>query len=327
MLRSWFSSLPAYDRKDADKLSDLIEGCEHEALTGLLRLECSSGDLYLWTFVNGEGKSLFEYENEKWLSVPKSQWMTKLEGPPANIRKVHVPVQGVRACEAILAAHVEQISSVKLSGTDLLRQAQVWFERPGPGFMYVQAEDQEFFGLIFGDRVSNMEVLLLKDNEAVFSVEQPDDLQVRADIEYQVRFHASDMQQGTWLESRLRLAFAALMRMMIQRFGYMVGFALADRLSDRLTEANQSQGLDIKLTSNGVENFQLFHSLEEASRSYSFILNSFFDEASTLIGPRMSKEIAMNMLEKLSMSQRELLVANLRELNGPEFRLAGSPRK
>src|SRR5574342_281049 len=102
MLRDWFSTLPAYDRNAASTLSALIEDCQRESLTGLLRLEHSSGKLFLWTFVNGKGISLFEYENDKWLSIPKSEWMTKLEGSQTKIRKSHMPVQGVRSCEVIL---------------------------------------------------------------------------------------------------------------------------------------------------------------------------------------------------------------------------------
>ena len=327
MLRDWFSALPTYDRKAAGTLSALIEDCQRESLTGLLRLEFSAGDLYIWIFVNGEGQSLFEYEDGKWLGIPRSQWITKLEKSQANIRKSHVPIQGVRTCEVVLNSVIEQKSSMKLSGTELLRQVQVWYERPEPGFIHVQAENQELFGLIFGDGVSNMEVLLFNDKYAVYSVENPDDLPVKADSVYQMRHYVGDPQQDIWLENLLRLAFAALMRMIIQRFGYMVGFALADRLCDRLTEANQARGLNIKLTSNGIENSQLFHSLHEASGSYSFILNSFFAETSNLIGPRISKEIAMNMVEKLTLAQRKLLVTNLHELKGPQFSLASTPRK
>jgi len=327
MLRDWFSTLPTYNRKAASTLSALIEACQRDSMTGLLRLEDSSGELFLWTFVNGEGKSLFEYENEKWLGVPRSQWTMKLGDSQANIRKSHMPVQGVRTCDVVLNSVIEQKSSMKLSGSELLRQVQVWYERPEPGFIHVQAENQELFGLIFADGVSNMEVLLFSDNYAVFSVEQPDDLPIKSDGEYQVRLYVGDKQQDIWLENRLRLAFAALMRLMIQRFGYMVGFVLADRLCARLTDANQARGLAIKLTSNGIENSQLFYSFHEASESYSFILNSFFAETRILIGPRISKEIAISMLDKLNIGQRELLVSNLSELKGPQFSLTSSRRE
>ena len=327
MLRNWFSALPVYDLKAVSTLPALIEDCQRESMTGLMRTENSSGELFLWTFVKGEGRSLFEYENEKWLGVPKSQWMTKLEGSQVNIRKSNMSVQGVRTCEVILTAQVEQKSTLKLSGANLLSQVQAWFEQPESGFIHLQAEDREIFSLLFGDSVTNMEVLLFKDSDFVFCVEQPDDLPVKVDAEYQVRLYIGDKQQDIWLENRLRLAFAALVRMMIQRFGYTVGFVIADRLCARLSEANQARGLDIKLTSNGIENGQLFHSLQEASESYSFILNSFFEEASGLIGPRISKEIAMKVLDKLSAAQRELLVGNLRELKGPQFSLSSSYRK
>jgi hypothetical protein len=327
MLKDWFSALPIYDRNAANTLSALIEDCQREAMTGLLRWENSSMELFLWTFVNGEGKSLFEYENEKWLGVPRSQWMIKLEGSQANIRKSYMPVQGVRTCEVILTADVEQKKSMKLSGTELLQQVQVWFEQSEPGFIHLQAEGQELFSLIFGSGVSNMEVLLFNGSEAMFSVEQPDDLPIRLGDEYQVKLYIGDKHQDIWIENRLRLAFAALVRMMIQRFGYMVGFVLADRLCGRLTEANLARGLAIKLTSNGIENSQLFHTLQKASESYSFILSSFLEEASLLIGPRISKEIAMNTVAKLSVVQRDLLVSNLRELKGPQFSLASSHRK
>lgn len=327
MLKDWFSSLPAYEHNAADKLSALIADCQRESLTGLLRFEYSSGELFLWIFINGEGKSLFEYKNDKWLDVPTSQWLTKLEGCQANIRKSRIRIQGMRTCQVILAAGVEQNSPMRLSGDALLQQVQVRYEQEEPGFIYMQAQGQELFGLMYGDGASNMEVLFIRDNVAVCSVEQPDDLPIRAGIEYQVEFYAGDKHQDIWLENRLRLAFAALVRMMIQRFGYMVGFALAERLIAQLTEANQARGLDIKLTSNGIQNNHLFHTLYEASEAYSFILNGFLDQASTLIGRRMSKEIAMNMLDKLSPAQVEVLVNNLRELNGPQFGMASALRK
>jgi hypothetical protein len=327
MLKDWFSSLPASEHKAADKLSALIADCQRESLTGLLRFECSSGELFLWTFINGEGKSLFEYGPEKWLNVPQSQWLTKLEGCRADIRKSRIHIQGMRTCEVILAAELGQNSPMRLSGDDLLQQVQARYEQGEPGFIHLQSQGQELFGLMYGDGVSNMEVLFIRENEVVFSVEQPDDLPIRAGIEYQVEFYAGDTYQDIWLENRLRLAFAALVRMMIQRFGYMVGFAVADRLIAQLTEANRARGLDLKLTSNGIENNQLFRSLYEASEVYSFILNSFFDQASILIGPRMSKEIAMNMLGKLSPAQREVLTTNLRELKGPQFSMTSTRGK
>jgi hypothetical protein len=327
MLKDWFSSLPAYEHNAADKLSALVADCQHESLTGLLRFEFSSGELFLWTFINGEGKSLFEYENDKWLDVPRFEWMAKLEGCQANIRKSRIRIHGMRTCQVILAVGVEQKSPMRLSGDDLLQQVQDRYKQGEPGFIYLQAQGQELFGLMYGDGASNMEVLFIRDNEAVFSVEQPDDLPIRAGLEYQAEFYPGDKHQDIWLENRLRLAFAALVRMMIQRFGYMVGFSLADRLIAQLTEANQVRSLDIKLTSNGIHNNQLFHSLYEAREAYSFILNGFLDQASTLIGRRMSKEIAMNMLDKLSPAQVEVLVNNLRELNGPQFGMASDLRK
>lgn len=327
MLRDWFSALPAYDQKAVSTLSALIEDCRRESMTGLMRLEYASTELFLWTFINGEGKQLFEYQNEKWLSVPGPQWMAKLAAPQADIRMSHIPVLGVRASEVLLSVDVEQKSSLRLSGTELLRQAQVWFEQPESGVIHIQAPDREVFGLIFGDRVANMEVLFFNGTEAIFSVEQPADLPIKETDEYQVNFYIGNKQQDIWLESRLRLAFAALTRMMIQRFGYMVGFVIADRLCARLTAVNQARSLNIKITSNGIENRHLFHSLLEASEAYSYILNNFFNEAGVLIGPRISKEIAMNMLDKLSAAQHELLADNLRELVGPQFNRASSHRE
>jgi hypothetical protein len=126
-----------------------------------------------------------------------------------------------------------------------------------------------------------------------------------------VRRYVGTQLYPVWQEYELRLAINPLVRMLMQRFGELAGRALTERLGDQLSAWARGGGWNISLSSDGITNRQYFDSLAAAVEAYTDILHRFQDEAGTAVGLRMTESILRDVLFRLDVNCRELLLQHI----------------
>lgn len=285
----------------------LIKTRQEELFTGVIYIQCSSGDAWLFPFLGGIQQRLYHLREQS-IQVDNSQsWKDMIDLPNSSVSILKVKEDALRSLRVACEAPILKREQFSIPRDDLSDQVRKWSEEPVPTILYVSGESVEKLYLIAGNSAPVIEELSWMGEEvrfffcdASFPVQFPP-------AEYRVTRYASDGKHVIWQEYELRYAFSPLMRIMINRFSELAGRILAERLCEQISRYARDGRMNITVSVNGVANHHYFNSIEDAAHMYLKILRKFREESGTAIGVRMADGLARETLFKQDKRRRELL--------------------
>ncbi len=296
----------------------MIQTCQQQAWNGLLRLD--SGDLSaILTFFKGQADALYRFEEDGWQVVPGQPASALSEPQLAKLGWLPMPPEGLRIAKLFLEARTRLVETLSLPASEVPSHLESVFAGDEPGLLRLNTGSAEHLVVIPGLGFPFAEVLSASAAGAQYSLANVDDLPVQAGETCQASFYATSPAQDAWRLYHLRLAFVALMRLLILRFGDLTARAMSQRLCAQLTASIQGRGWEISLEDHKVVHPHVFKDLDQAALAYSFVFEQFFIRIQPFIGARLTRDMREDMLQKLNQPLRELLHAYVQPLRLPEL--------
>lgn len=294
----------------------LIQARREELFTGIMRLSYSTGENWMFTFVQGIRQKLYRCLEHSIDAVPQQSWFDGQDHGVLSAGFMNLPVEAMRFIQVGCEARVVRVETSTLTPEALIDAARKWSAEQEPRLVHIQSEVVNKYCLIAGHSTPVVEELFFGSTGVRFSLSDATFSQTLPKAEYQVTRYVSSSADEAWCEYELRLAFGQLFRMLLSRFGELAGRALMGRLCERLAIWAGEGGWDVAITGNGIVNRHYFETLGSALGFYVGLLRQFQVEATPALGGRMLDGISRDVLIKLDPYRRELLTRHLYSQSG-----------
>lgn len=304
----FFANIPDTHVKVSRGFVDaLIQTQREELLTGLMRLHYPSGEILIFTFLEGVQQNLYLSLEKSTDVIPRQSWAYSLDRPDASVAFLSLSVEGMRLMRVAYEAPIFQVEHLACSGDELAERTQLWASDQCPAIVHVGAGMINRIYLMAGNSAPIIEELSITGSATRLSLSDASFPKSLPRADYVVTRYISDSNHRVWEEYELRFAFHALVRTLLNRFSELAGRVLTERLCQQISLWLQEGGWSINVTLNGVTNRQYFESIEEAKSAYVEIIQRFNYEVSPAIGSRMADGILQEVLLKMSVHHQELL--------------------
>lgn len=297
----------AYQNVSPGFVETLLQSRRAELFTGLMRLRFPSDAVFVFTFLDGMQQKLYRCLAESTEVIPRQSWMDALNRPDACVSFIPMTVEGIRLMRVIHEATISEIETQTLTVPQLTSQVNDWSKGHTPAIVQIRTGQAIRLYLLSGIFNPVIEGVSFEDGVASFSISDAAFPLLLQPHPYQVTRFVSDRQHAAWQDHELRLAFNPLMRLLLNRFSELAGRMLTERLCEQLSGWLKDEGLDVKVTMNGVSNHQYFESIERATDVYWGMVRGFLDAASPAIGLRMAERLSFEILSKLDSHRREIV--------------------
>jgi hypothetical protein len=294
----------------------LFQARREELFTGVMRLSYSTGENWMFMFVQGVRQKLYRCLEHSIDVVTPQSWFDGQDHGVLSAGFMNLPVEAMRFIQVGCEARVVRVETSTFTPEALIDAARQWSAGQEPGLIHMQSDVLNKYCLIAGHSIPIVEELFFGAGGARFSLSDASFSQTLPKVEYQVTRYIGSSADKVWLEYELRLTFSQLFRMLLNRFGELAGRALMGRLCERLAIWAAEGGWDVAITGNGIVNRHYFETLESALGFYVGILRQFQVEATPALGGRMLDGISRDVLIKLDPYRRELLTRHIYNQSG-----------
>lgn len=311
-MRDLFLNVPdAYTHVSPGFVETLIQSQRTELFTGLMRMHYPTGELLLFTFLDGTQQKLYRSLENGMEAVSRMSWQVAMDIPDASVSFIPLTVESIRLMQVAHDAPVTRVETQTLTVPELSQHVLEWSNSAEPSIVLIHADQSDRVYLILGDSNPVVESVSFANGASNFSINDPYFPSLLPHGDLLVTRLISERNHVTWQEYDLRLAFNPFMRLLLNRFGELAGRMLTERLCERISNDLREEGLNIKVTLNGISNRQYFDSLDKTVDVYVGILRSFHDEASPAIGQRMAEGLSHEILRKLEPYHRDTIMRHI----------------
>lgn len=311
-MRDLFLNAPdAYTKVSPGFVETLIQSRRAELFTGLMRMHYPTGELLVFTFLEGIQQKLYRSLEKNMEAISRTSWQAAMDLPDASVSLIPLTVESMRLMQVAHDAPVNRLETQTLAVQQLALSVRDWSKSAEPSVLYLHSDAFDRIYLILGGSNPVIESVSIANGAANFSVNDTSFPTLLPPGDLLVRRYVSDRDHVTWQEYELRLAFNPFMRLLLTRFAELAGRMLTERLCERISSGLREEGWNIKVTPNGVSNRQYSESMEKTVDVYVGILRSFHDEASPAIGQRMAEGLSHDVLRKLEPYHRETIMQHI----------------
>jgi hypothetical protein len=304
----YLANIPAaYVNVSPGFVETLIQSRREELFTGLMRLQYPSGEVLVFTFLDGLQYKLYRCLEKNTEVIARQSWQSSLDRPDASVVFVTMSVESMRVMKVVFDAPVLQLETITLSHQQLKDEVRKWAKQSSPSIVVIRMGNSLRMFLMSGISNPVIEDVSLADGTSIFSVNDESFPESLSPGDHQVIRCISDHDYTAWQDFELRLAFHVLMRLLINRFSELAGRMLTERLCMQISSRLKDESWNIKLTMNGITNRHFFGSLDSSIEAYLGILRCFSEEASPAIGMRMADGLSREVLLKMDAFRRDLL--------------------
>jgi len=295
----------------------LIRTQREELFTGLMQLRYPPNENLILAFVEGTEQQLYRCNENTTEIIPHSTWHQTMDHPEAVVGLLGLSLEAMRVIRVAHEAPVVRVEHLVLKPQELLEHAGKWSLDAEPSIIQIHGEQVEHVHLFANCTGATVETVSFAGGKVHYSISDSFSVPDTSKGEFQVVRYASTHDHPIWQEYELRLTFNPFVRMLMSRFNELAGRTLTERLGEQLTTWARGGGWNITLNSNGVIDHHYFDVLSETANAYMDILRRFQDEASPAIGSRLADGISREILSKLDVPRRELLLQHIFTKQGP----------
>ena len=311
-MRDLFLNIPdEYTKVSPGFVDTLIQSRRAELFTGLMRMHYPAGELLVFTFLDGSQQKLYRGLEKSMQAIPRTSWQAAMDLPDACVSFIPLTIESMRLMQVVHDAPIRKAEAQSMAAQQLAHQVQEWSGASEPSILHLHSSVFDRIYLVLGRSNRVIESVSFANGASNFSVNDTTFPTLLPEGDLHVTRYVSDSKHASWQEYELRLAFNPFVRLLLNRFGELAGRMLTERLCERISNGLREEGLNIKVTPNGVSNRQYLESLEKTVDVYVGILRSFHDEASPAIGQRMAEGLSHEILRKLEPYHRETVVRHI----------------
>jgi hypothetical protein len=305
----FLSNVPAaYAHVSPGFVETLLQSRRAELFTGLMGLHYSTGEILVFTFLNGNQQKLYRCLEKNMEVISRSSWQVAMDLPDASVSFMPLTVESLRLMHVAHEAPAVRIEAQALTVAQLSEKVPEWANSTEPSILHLHTKPFDRVYLVSGGSNPVIEGVAFADGASNFSINDTSFPSLLPQADLHVTRYVSHREHSTWQEHDLRLAFNLLMRLVLNRFGELAGRMLTERLCERISNGLKADGWNIRVTLNGVSNRHYFESMEQTVDVYVSIIRSFHDEASPAIGQRMAEGLSHEILPKLDAHRRETIM-------------------
>lgn len=311
-MRDLFLNLPdEYTNVSPGFVETLIQSRRAELFTGLMRMRYATGELLVFTFLDGIQQKLYRCLEKGTEAVLRVSWQAVMDHPDASVSFMPLTIESMRLMQVAYDAPIAGVETQNLTTPQLSERVRDWSNNNAPSILHIHTTSFDRVYLLLGASNPAIESVSFAKGNSNFSINDISFPGFLPSEDMSVTRYTSDREHISWQEYDLRLAFNPFMRLLLNRFGELAGRILTERLCERISNGLREEGWNIKVTLNGISNRQYFESMQKTVEVYVGILRSFHDEASPAIGQRMAEGLSHDVLRKLEPYRRETIMRHI----------------
>ena len=305
----------AYTHVSPGFVETLLQSRRAELFTGLMRMYHPTGEIFVFTFLDGIQQKLYRCLEKSMEVISRSSWQVAMDLPDASVSFMPLTVESMRLMQVGHEAPITRTELQALTVGQLSEKVLEWSNSTEASILHLHTKPFDRVYLISGVSNPVIEGVTFADGASNFSINDPSFPSLLPPGDLHLTRYVSDREHAAWQEHDLRLAFNLLMRLLLNRFGELAGRMLTERLCEGISRGLREEGWNIKVTLNGVSNRHYFESMEQTVDVYVSIIRSFHDEASPAIGQRMAEGLSHEILPKLDPYRRETIMRHIYDDN------------
>src|SRR5512138_72493 len=150
-MRDLFLNVPdAYTKVSPGFVETLIQSRRAELFTGLMRMHYATGELLVFSFLDGNQQKLYRCLERGMEAIPRTSWQSAMDLKDASVSFMPLTIESIRLMQVAHDAPVNRRDTQTLSAQQLAQQVPEWAGSTQPSILHLHSNGFDRVYLILG---------------------------------------------------------------------------------------------------------------------------------------------------------------------------------